>query len=80
MQDPDGAATAATALRDAAEERALLRQAVLHLEIRTAPTSTISAPTSRLTKLRPEDDVEAYLEIFERTARGWAVGCDLYKQ
>ncbi|CAL8277165.1 unnamed protein product [Boreogadus saida] len=26
-----------------------------------------SAPTSRLTKLGPEDDVEAYLEVFEKT-------------
>ena len=28
-----------------------------------------SALTSRLTKLGPDDDVEAYLEVFERTAQ-----------
>ena len=66
MQNPDGAAAAA--LRDAAEERALLRQAALRLEMRATAASLISAPTSRLTKLGPEDDVEAYLKNFERTA------------
>ena len=82
MQSPDGAATAAAAQRqqrdqalaaatqrDTAESLVLLREAVLHLTqqaVREAPTS---APTSRLTKLGPDDDVEAYLEVFERTAR-----------
>ena len=28
-----------------------------------------STPTSQLTKLGPDDDVEAYLEVFERTTR-----------
>ena len=70
MQNPDAAAAAAATLRDAAEERALLRQAVVRLEMRTVPSTPFSTPTSRLTKLEPEDDVEAYLEIFERTARG----------
>ena len=51
------------------ESLVLLREAVLRLTqqaVREAPTS---APTSRLTKLGPDDDVEAYLEVFERTAR-----------
>ena len=69
MQNPEGAAAAAALLRDAVEERALLRQAVIRLEMRSPDVSPISAPTSRLTKLGPEDDVEAYLEVFERTAR-----------
>ncbi|KAK0131574.1 hypothetical protein N1851_033750 [Merluccius polli] len=67
MQNADGAA--ATAQRDTPESMALLREAVLRLTqyaIRDSPTAT---PTSRLTKLGPDDDVEAYLEVFERTAR-----------
>ena len=34
-----------------------------------------SAPTSRLTKFGPDDNVEAYLEVFERTAQweSWPV-------
>ena len=71
MQTPDGT-TAATALRqqqaqvqaaslqrETMESIALLREAVLRLTqqaIREAPTA---APTSRLTKLSPDDDVEA---------------------
>ena len=34
--------------------------------IHATPTA---APTSRLTKLGPDDDVEAYLKVFERTAQ-----------
>ena len=48
---------------------ALLREAILRLTqhvVREAPTAT---PTSQLTKLGPDDDVEAYLEVFERTTR-----------
>ena len=82
MQNPDGAAAAtvgqrqlqlqaqaAATQRETAESIALLREAVLRLTqhaVRDAPTA---APTSRLTKLGPEDDVEAYLEVFERTAQ-----------
>ena len=70
MQNPDGAAAAAAATqRETAENIALLREAVLRLTqyaVRDAPTT---APTSRLTKVGPDDDVEAYLETFERTAQ-----------
>uniref|UniRef100_A0A8C5CNI1 Uncharacterized protein n=1 Tax=Gadus morhua TaxID=8049 RepID=A0A8C5CNI1_GADMO len=75
MQNPDGAAASAAQQhqRETTESLALLREAVLRLTqhaVRAAPTA---APTSRLTKLGPEDDVEAYLEVFERTAqrKGW---------
>ena len=71
MQNPDGAAASAAQQqqRETTESLALLREAVLRLTqhaVRAAPTA---APTSRLTKLGPEDDVEAYLEVFERTSR-----------
>ena len=56
MQNPVGAAAAAD-LGDAAEERAILQQAVIRLKMRTTAASQILAPTSRLTKLGPEDDV-----------------------
>ena len=80
MQDAEGAAAAlqrqqqirgqvAAAQRDSAESLALLREAVLRLTEQAVRDSPIAAPTSRLTKLGPEDDVEAYLEVFERTAR-----------
>ena len=75
MQNPDGAAASAAQQhqRETTENLALLREAVIRLTqhaVRAAPTA---APTSRLTKLGPEDDVEAYLEVFERTAQreGW---------
>ena len=54
--------------RDTAESMALLREAVLRLTHAVRDPQT-AAPTNRLTKLGPEDDVEAYLEVFERTAR-----------
>ena len=82
MQNPEGAAAAAAtqrqqrnqalaaaAQRDTADSLALLREAVLHLARQAAREPPISAPTSRLNKLGPKDDVEAYLEVFERTAR-----------
>jgi hypothetical protein len=79
MQNPDGAAAAqrqqqiqgqdAAAQRDSAESLALLREVVLRLTQHAVRDSPIAAPTSRLTKLGPDDDVEAYLEVFERTAR-----------
>ena len=82
MQSPDGAraaaaaqrqqrdqALAATTQRDSHESLALLREAVLHLAQQATRGLPTSAPTSRLTKLGPDDDVEAYLEVFERTAR-----------
>ena len=56
MQNPVGASAAAD-LGDAAEERAILQQAVIRLKMRTTAASQILAPTSRLTKLGPEDDV-----------------------
>ena len=75
MQNPDGAAAAAAQRqqqqqqRETAESLALLREAVLRLTQHAVHDSPIASPTSRLTKLGPEDDVEAYLEVFERTAR-----------
>ena len=80
MQNAEGAAAAlqrqqqiqgqvAAAQRDSAESLALLREAVLRLTQHAVRDAPIANPTSRLTKLGPEDDVEAYLEIFERTAR-----------
>ena len=86
MPSPDGAEAAAAAQRqqwdqalaaatqrDTHESLALLREAVLHLAQQATRGLPTSAPTSRLTKLGPDDDVEAYLEVFERTARreGW---------
>ena len=75
MQNPD-ATTAAqrqqqaqvqfAALQcDTAESMGLLREAVLCLTQQAVREPRTSAPTSRLTKLGPE----AYLEVFERTAR-----------
>ena len=55
--------------REAVESLALLREAVLRLTQHAVHDSPTAVPTSRLTKLGPEDDVEAYLEVFERTAR-----------
>ena len=71
MHNPDGTAASAAQQqqRETSESIALLREAVLRLTqhaVRAAPTA---APTSRLTKLGPDDDVEAYLEVFERTAQ-----------
>ena len=43
MQNPDGAAAAAAVPRDAAEERALLRQAVIRLEMHSSEVSPILA-------------------------------------
>ena len=48
---------------------ALLHEAVLRLTQQAVHDSPTAALTSRLTKLRPDDDVEAYLEVSERTAR-----------
>ena len=74
MQNPDGAAAAAIQRQqqqqqETAESLALLREAVLRLTQHAVHNSPSASPTSRLTKLGPEDDVEAYLEVFERTAR-----------
>ena len=82
MQNPDGAAATAAAQRqqrdqalaaatqrDDTESLVLLREAVLRLTQQAVRESPTSAPTSRLTKLGPDDEVEAYLEVFERTAR-----------
>ena len=67
-QQRDQALAAATQ-RDTAESLVLLREAVLRLTQQAVHESLTSAPTSRLTKLGMDDDVEAYLEDFERTAR-----------
>ena len=62
------------------ESLALLREAVLRLTqhaVRDSPTAAPTvAPTRRLTKLGPDNDVEAYLEMLERTARreSWPEG------
>ena len=79
MQNPEGTAAAvaqrqqqaqaAKQQRETAESLALLREAVLRLTQHAVRDAPITAPTSRLTKLGPEDDVEAYLEVFERTAQ-----------
>ena len=71
MHNPDGTAASAAQQqqRETSESIALLREAVLRLTqhaVRAAPTAAL---TSRLTKLGPDDDVEAYLEVFERTAQ-----------
>ena len=81
MQNPDGAGIAAAAQRqqrvqalaaatqrDTTESLILLREAVLRLAQQAVRESPTSAPTSRLTKLGPDDDEEAYLEVFKRTA------------
>ena len=68
-QQRDQALAAAAAQRDTTESLALLREVVLHLAQQAVGDPPTSAPTSRLTKLGPDDDVEAYLEFFERTAR-----------
>ena len=81
MQNTDGAAAAAATQsqqwdqalaiatqRDTTESLILLREAVLRLAQQAVRESPTFAPTSRLTKRGPDDDVEAYLEVFERTA------------
>ena len=75
MHNPDGTVAAATVprqirtQRDTAESLTLLREAVIQLSQQAEQGSPTSAPTSRLTKLGKDDDVEAYLEVFERTAQ-----------
>ena len=82
MQTPDRAAAAATVQRqqwdqalaaavqrDYAKGLFLLREAVLRLTQQAVCEPSLSAPTSRLAKLRPDDNMEAYLEVFERTAQ-----------
>ena len=68
MQNPEAAA-AQRHQRDTTESLALLREAVIRLTQQAGREAPTAAPTSRLTKLGPDDDVEAYLEVFERTAR-----------
>ena len=67
MQNPDGTAASAAQQqqRETSESIALLREAVLQHAVRTAPTA---APTSRLTKLGPDDDVDAYLHVVAQQA------------
>lgn len=47
---------------------AALQTLVAQMATRLPPASLGTAPASRLTKQTPEDDVEAYLEVFERVA------------
>ena len=63
-------ALAAATQRDTAESLVLLQEVVLRLTQEAARQTPTSAPTSRLTKLGPDDDVEAYLEVL----RGRLVG------
>ena len=46
----------------------LLTEAVLRLTQQATQAPPTTGPTSRLTKLGPDDEVEAYLETFERVA------------
>ena len=46
----------------------MLRRCMARMAEQLAREPSHAAPTKRLTKLGPDDDVEAYLEIFERTA------------
>lgn len=45
-----------------------VQQTLNQLCLATALTERTRSPRDLLTKLGPEDDVEAYLELFERTA------------
>jgi hypothetical protein len=63
MQNPEGAA-AQRQQRDTAESLALLREAVIRLTQQAVRETLTATPTSRLTKVGPDDDVE----VFERTA------------
>ena len=66
MQNP-GATAGPGGQRETDQGLAVLREAVLRPQhvVHDPPTT---APTSQLTKLGPDDDIEAYLETFERTA------------
>ena len=59
MQNPDGTAASAAQRqqRETTESLALLREAVLRLTQHAIHATPTAAPTSRLTKLGPDDDV-----------------------
>ena len=72
MQNPDGAAAAIAAQRQQqlqAQRDTAKSLALIWLTQQAGRDFPTFAPTSRLTKLGPDDDVEVYLEVFERTAQ-----------
>uniref|UniRef100_A0A8C5FH16 CCHC-type domain-containing protein n=1 Tax=Gadus morhua TaxID=8049 RepID=A0A8C5FH16_GADMO len=50
------------------EEIDVLRRCMVRMAEQLARGPAFAAPTKRLTKMGPDDDVEAYLGVFERTA------------
>ncbi|KAK0140306.1 hypothetical protein N1851_022781 [Merluccius polli] len=67
MQNP-GATAGPAGPRESDNCLDLLTEAVLRLTQQATQAPPTTAPTSRLTKLGPDDEVEAYLETFERVA------------
>ena len=67
MQNP-GTAAGPAGPRESDPSLALLTEAVLRLTQQATRDPPTTAPTSRLTKLGPDDDVEAFLETFEQVA------------
>lgn len=55
-------------LKTPVQSQQALQGVVANLCVRTQGRETQASPHNVLTKMAPEDDVEAYLELFERTA------------